>query len=730
MSISPERLRLALEQLVPESGFEFERFANAFLAVEIPDLRPVGGIHDGGRDAFIYASDEAPHVFCQHSVTAGWKRKINDTIEVLVTNGFQPRELIYTTNRDIQREADGLRASLRKQGVSLDIRDRSWFEAVANTSPARIVAAEQLATRYVDPLLSSRRVIGQMSLALTEEEERTVSTYLQLELRDKDPAKGLTKSCVEALITYTLRESNPERLLPRAVLHASIARNMPGSASQRAAELTDSSLKRLVRQNVVKHHTKDDAFTLAFPYREKVTERLQTMLLERAALRSECADRVEALALKLNVDFDYGAAAVGDDALLLIDHALCERGRLAALAMADKGDFFARRRPLEDIARELLKRDSSQFSCLALIGEEHFLALVPSVAEELALYPTEKLLARLRTASDAYCLQFMLQQSPDVQSSLRKIISGITLLVDTSVVVPCMAERLLPIEQRRLSNLLRGAAALGCRLIVGEDVLNETESHLDRIRYGFRIGTLGQTGSGAAQYFEPALVTAFVEARDAGRFNASFDEFVELFKGRDNPTQDLVEYLREDLSIEFDEMREQRDRISMGELGTLFDDWKAHKKKRPWMDETAFDRLVLHDVRTFLLVEHLRREAIEASGYGHRWWWLVIDGNSFHFDRVRRASGGGRVCMGPDFFSRYVSLAPKPPGMPSAARDLLPAALEVARLGLVPSDIREEAIRAYEAAKGLPEYLRRRRLRDLVNSAFVAHERIEETEVE
>jgi hypothetical protein len=86
--------------------------------------------------------------------------------------------------------------------------------------------------------------------------------------------------------------------------------------------------------------------------------------------------------------------------------------------------------------------------------------------------------------------------------------------------------------------------------------------------------------------------------------------------------------------------------------------------------------------------------------------------------------------MGPDFFSRYLSLAPKPPGMPSGAQELLPAALEVAQLGLVSPDIREEAIRAYEAAKDLPEHLRHRKLRDLVNAAFVAHERVEETEVE
>ena len=59
MTIAPERLRLALDQLDQDDGFEFERFANEFLATELPALRPVGGVHDGGRDAFIYSSEVA-----------------------------------------------------------------------------------------------------------------------------------------------------------------------------------------------------------------------------------------------------------------------------------------------------------------------------------------------------------------------------------------------------------------------------------------------------------------------------------------------------------------------------------------------------------------------------------------------------------------------------------------------------------------------------------------------
>ena len=59
---------------------------------------------------------------------------------------------------------------------------------------------------------------------------------------------------------------------------------------------------------------------------------------------------------------------------------------------------------------------------------------------------------------------------------------------------------------------------------------------------------------------------------------------------------------------------------------------------------------------------------------------------------------------------------------------LLPSCLELAGLGLIPSDIREEATRLYASLSALPEYIRRRRLRELVNSAFAKSTRTEELE--
>src|SRR3990167_3433690 len=116
--IEQKRLAFAFDQLGPEDGGEFERFANAFLMKEMPDLRPIAGMHDGARDAFIYHLGTTETSFLQSSVTTYWKRKVRATIAALQKNGFTVREFIYCSPLAILVEADDLRAELRALGVS------------------------------------------------------------------------------------------------------------------------------------------------------------------------------------------------------------------------------------------------------------------------------------------------------------------------------------------------------------------------------------------------------------------------------------------------------------------------------------------------------------------------------------------------------------------------------------------------------------------------------------
>jgi hypothetical protein len=447
----------------------------------------------------------------------------------------------------------------------------------------------------------------------------------------------------------------------------------------------------------------------------------------------ECSDLVDGISAKLDFDFDFDREELARDALDLLEHELCHRGHLEAAALVGQGDFFARRRSLEEIARELQEERRLEFRSVGSVGESGVAEAVAAIAEEFAKYPTPRLVRHFQVASDAYCLQFALQQTSEIQDVLRKIIGGTQLLVDASVVIPCLMERLLPVEQQQMTNLLRVASAIGCRLVVGPDVLNEVDTHIDRMRYAFRNrteGVLKRLGEAAAAHFESGLISAYLHGVSKGYFAGSFEDYVSLFKGDADPIQDLIEFLREEMSVEYDEMADEYGGIPASDLAELFDAWKKQKVRRPWQNEEAFEKLVWHDARAFLLVESLRKRDIKNAQYGQRWWWLVRDGNAFRFDKQRRGDGGVRVCMSPAFFARYLSLSPKDS---PAARDssaLLSSCLEVSGLGFIPVELRDRAMEVYEGTRELPEYLRRRRLRDLVNRAMAAHDRLEHQSTE
>jgi hypothetical protein len=201
---------------------------------------------------------------------------------------------------------------------------------------------------------------------------------------------------------------------------------------------------RLTSRDVVKHHKKNDEFALAHDHREQVNRQLEELLSEHSLPIREGADEVRRQGAQLGFDFDYIPDDMAVDALALIDRTLHERGRLAAVALVTNGEFVGTRPSLERTATNLIDTHPDTFKTLKPLGRDRFLDVVPGLAEHFAQYPTARMVRRFRGASDAYCLRFILQQTPDVQDALQKIIAGTTMLVDASVLVPCMAETLLP----------------------------------------------------------------------------------------------------------------------------------------------------------------------------------------------------------------------------------------------------------------------------------------------
>jgi len=721
--IKPDRLRLALQELGPEDGFEFEAFANRLLASEFPELRPVAGMHDGARDAFLHQSNDLPDVFIQHSVTQDWATKIKKTAKSLQENGHAIREIIYCTNHEIQKKTDELKRELRKQRITLDIRDQGYFLSFCNTTDNRASAAEDLARKHVDPLLQKKGVTPNAAVELTSEEERVALVYLQLEIQAKDPSKALTKFSYDTLIIHTLKDSTPEAPLPRAKLHESLFRLMHRADSDRVRLTADNTLKRLTERGITKHHTKDDAFTLSHAQRIEIKSRTETMLSQKNDVEEEVADRAKEISTLLELDYDFNPRDVARDALTVTDHLVAVQGRLSALTFIGRsGVHHTRPESSTEAAAHLAEKSPSALLSLHSLGRERFLDLIPPLVDSVIRNPSLQISRRLNEAADAYCLLFSLRETGETQNVLEKLFRGARLWVDTNIIIPCMAERLLAEEHRRMTNLLRLAAISGIDLIIGDDVLNELETHLERARYAFPRRTAAiveRVGSQSASYAQPLLISTFLTASKSSGLS-SFDEFIDLFMGRINPKQDLIDYLKNDLSIKYDPLENTVSGAESLEIvGTLFAQWSEKKKQKPWMDDQAFARLVLHDTRSYLLVEKLRAaERTSDIKYGHSWWWLTLDGVAYRVDAERRQHRGVPICMGPDFFLRYLSIRPKSADEHRRIRDLLPVSVEIAALGFVPPELRDEAERLFETTRDLPEYLRRRKLRDLANQAI------------
>jgi hypothetical protein len=717
-----KRLAFALDLLRPSDGFEFEEFVNRFLAPEIPGLRPVAGMHDGARDAFIYEVDWSPWVFVQSSLRKDWDRKIVETTAALRKNGHQLRELIYCTSLDIQRHADVLRKSLRAEGVSLDIRDRNYFTAFLNTDVARVRAGETLANRFAEPILARHKIVTALELPLSGEEERLAAAYLQVSLAEKDPEKALTKFSYDSLVLHALRDTSPKAPLPRQALYAAVAR--VASSSSETHALVNAAVQRLIERTHVKHHTKEDAFTLSHLKRLEVQSQYEAFVVRCGRVQSEIEDRVKLVAAELGVDFEFNASTIAHDALTICHHILFAQGRAAAEALIHAGRYALPQSSIIDATERFAVDHKKQLTSLETHGLEHFLDLVPPVIENTIAKPSSDIRDSLRHAVDAYFLLFVLKETADVQSALAKLFGTGTILIDASILVPCMAETVLPEGEQRMSNLIRAATGAGIRLIVTDDVINELQTHLERVKYTYQKYTsqfMTRLGAPVVGLYESLLIATYVRLPDKSEM-PTFEDFVDRFMGEDTPEQDVIDFLQETLGIEYDLMDNTRDIISDKRAYDLVEKWRelkrAQQRRRPWIDEHALDTLVRHDARALLSIDAMRASDRSSDvHYGHIWWWLTLDRAAYRMDEFWRNGEGTSLCMSPDFFARYLSTRPTGKSTEEDLAAKLPVSVEIAGVGLVPPDLRDQASQALAQVANMPPYYQRRKLRELVNKA-------------
>lgn len=700
-----ERLQLALERIRPEQWKLFEEFASAFLSTPYPALRTLASpAGDQGRDAELFSYGGKAHTVLQYSVTKRWKDKIRDTAQKISKNLPGVRRLIYVTNQQILSAADSLKQELLDEhGLVLDIHDIAWFLDRLSGSESQEAAAETLATKIVDPYLASKGVLEHTAPTLSETEYQAALTFLKLQWEDDTREKGLTRLSFQALVRAVLRNTNSESRMSRTEIHKQIMDMFPDHDKARIKCLTDSALKKLTKR-YIRHWEKPDEFCLTYEEFQRVRERLAEVEVANISLDAEIQSRLSRYGKGLE-QMEFFCTLVRS----ALDRYLFGRGEAFAAAITNDKLEELGRDELQNSVDYTIKLHAKNFKN----NKEPLVSVIFSCIFELLTEPSVVVQNHLRSKADAYTLFAFLGRTTDVQTAVSKMFSHGEIWLDTTIVLPLFAERLISINrQRRFSQMLDVASQAGLELRITPGVIEEVERHINRCQTYLHTHHSQWTGS------VPFLADAYLRS---GRSPCGFGSWIDNnFMGPERPEDDIADFLKEFFAIGRKSLEEEVMKADAEIRAVIQEAWYSAHAKRRDVDSGRLDRLVRHDVENYLgVVELRRRESAAALGYSA--WWLTLDRSAGDVDNEIRAKLENRApttpVMSADFLVNYLSIGPIRSRVSRDAERSLPVALDMGSFAELPSDLLNEAERIRQEAGDSPEYIVRRRVRDCLDSA-------------
>ena len=708
--MSRERLQLALERLRSDQWKIFEEFASAFLTSQYPNLRTVAKQSgDLGRDAELFSYDGRIPTALQYSVAKDWKTKIRATAKRISVSLPDITILIYVTNQSILSAADTIKTELSQDsGLILDIHDRDWFLDRFAGDEHREAVSETLSQKIVDPYLTSRGVLEHSAPTLSSTEFRAALTFLQLQWEDDTREKGLTRLAFEALVKTVLRNTNSESRLARSDIHDQITSMFPSHNSKRLETLADSALLKLTKRSI-RHWTQLDEFCLTYHESERVRGRLAELEVANLTLDSEIRDALQKyLASTKEVD------ELTDFVRITINHYLSERGEVFASAITNDGQFGIGTEDLQKSVEYVL--NEKKIGKTTFVNKKEINHLIITTIRDLISDPTPSVQNHLRMKADAYTLFAFLGRTPDIQRAVSKMFSHGTIWLDTTILLPLLAEQLTYNAQRRFSQMLKVASSAGLGLRVTPGVIEEVERHINKCITYTNMSHSKWTGS------VPFLVDAYFRS---GRDPMAFSSWIEHFEGRERPEDDLAEYFEEFFTIKQESLEEDEQKATEQVRYVVQEAWfSAHAARRgagsEGMEEITFNRLVRHDVENYVgVIERRREEGVSPLGYSA--WWLTLDRLAKKVDEdICNALGHDAPpspVMSADFLVNYLSIGPIRSKVAKEAEFTLPIALDAGLLDELPEDLLLEASRIRKEASGLSEHIIRRRVRDCLDAA-------------
>ncbi|MBB3043975.1 hypothetical protein [Nocardioides soli] len=370
---------------------------------------------------------------------------------------------------------------------------------------------------------------------------------------------------------------------------------LPAGHEVQVAALTESALTRLSRKGgAVNHHRSTDDYCLSYAKRLEMQEQAAVFLRDEEHIEGEIRlALVEALP---DIEEDEAACAKAAHELRqAIEQLFIRRGESFASAVQ---------------TGEVQQIDATELIATLARGEN---AVLKEVDPERATATVRRVIERpsastqrhLRRLADAYTLFAFLREAPDVQRVIVRLFSDGDVWLDTTVVLPLLAETLLFERAERHYTVLRAALDAGLRLHVTDGVIEEVERHINRSL------TFARTATDEWRSRVPFLYAVYASA---GRSRTEFAGWAANFDGNMRPKDDVREYLADDFGVTHRNLKEESDAPPLELRSAVQEIWhESHDRRRARsgsdedLDQITRLRLVAHDVENCVGVIALRK---------------------------------------------------------------------------------------------------------------------------
>lgn len=689
--VSEDLFRYVMKDI---AGGRFEAFAKlVFSAVYGEQFVPLGGIHDGGADgvmsAYVQEVQGKATTFIQFSATDELKAagKIKDTIAALRKVGRNPQQLIYATSEALPKADQFVSATYERDSVLVQVRDYERLKGYVNSD----VRANDAFYRTFASEISELATAAKLSLPVVSEyaNDPTVYVFLNHELRDRFSREHINYRVLDALIYWSLRETDPDRniRLLRSEVSKRILDIFPAAKSVLLPNL-DRRLKELSKKDAtgaerLRHYGGDDSFCLPFDMRRS--------LAVEAAEVSGRQDRFRAgLATRLVEEAKtHPTPAVFRDCIELVFATVHLYFMEQGLVLAAFLEGHLEKVQLSDqIVEDTMVKALSQIDHRGRISPELFgvcIAILRGIFYRTT--PTER--EYLAYLSRTSCLLITMQSAPKLLEYLNNMGGNFRLIVGSDLLIKTLSETYVEQDFRQVTNMLLICKQLGADLILTEPVLEEVFTHLHAADLEFQNHYAQQEpylkAAGIVEC-DRILIRAYLHASRTSSGPKSWRSYVNNMTDPDGlrvksgaARNSLRGLFVQRFGMIYLSTEELEQTVSAPKVAALAE---RLGNERGWAKHPELSKNDALMVFATYAQRSIHKEVGKYDGFGFRTWWLTKETHVLSMTgELVRDQGGIPYIMRPEFILNFVALAPKAADVRKAFSDFLPttAGLQLGR---------------------------------------------------